>query len=102
LSNATAAASDLLSLNISIPFRQSASVAFEQPIKHYIETRYGQDFGDYVADANALEKMRALAIQATDPHVSAIKKIQAYAAQLVWLEARFPIDVSIWTRIQSD
>ena len=33
------------------------------------------------------------AVNALEPHVSGVRKIQAYAAQLVWMGGKFPVDV---------
>lgn len=44
-------------------------------------------------DLEAIDQLRSAAVQAVDPHFSGIKKLQAYAAQLVWLGGKFPIDV---------
>ncbi|KAB8606209.1 hypothetical protein FH972_025840 [Carpinus fangiana] len=44
-------------------------------------------------DLAEVEALRTAAVTSTDPHPSGIKKIQAYAAQLVWMGGKFPIDI---------
>lgn len=48
----------------------------------------------FARDLEAIDKLRADAVTALDPHVSGIRKLAAYAAQLVWIGGKFPIDVS--------
>lgn len=48
----------------------------------------------FVGDLEAVDKLRADAVNSLDPHVSGIRKLTAYAAQLVWMGGKFPIDVS--------
>lgn len=48
----------------------------------------------FVGDLEAIDKLRADAVNSLEPHISGIKKLTAYAAQLVWMGAKFPIDVS--------
>lgn len=45
-------------------------------------------------DLEAIDKLRADAVNTLEAHVSGIRKITAYAAQLVWIGGKFPIDVS--------
>lgn len=44
-------------------------------------------------DLEVIDSLRTAAVQALDPHATGIKKLQAYAAQLIWLGGKFPIDV---------
>lgn len=46
------------------------------------------------SDMEAIDKLRIDAINVLEPHSSGIKKLMAYAAQLVWISGKFPIDVS--------
>jgi hypothetical protein len=49
-------------------------------------------------DLETIDKLRADAVNTLEAHVSGIRKITAYAAQLVWIGGKFPIDVSkFWT-----
>lgn len=45
-------------------------------------------------DLEVVDALRRDAIQVSEPHISGIKKIAAYAGQLSWIGAKFPIDVS--------
>ncbi len=45
-------------------------------------------------DLETIDKLRADAVNTLEAHVSGIRKITAYAAQLVWIGGKFPIDVS--------
>lgn len=48
----------------------------------------------FASDLEAIDKLRNEAINVLEPHASGIKKLTAYAAQLVWIGGKFPIDVS--------
>ncbi len=45
-------------------------------------------------DLETIDRLRADAVNSLEPHVSGIRKLAAYAAQLVWIGGKFPIDVS--------
>lgn len=47
-------------------------------------------------DLEVIDSLRREAINVREPHISGLKKIAAYAAQLVWMGGKFPIDVSIF------
>jgi programmed cell death 6-interacting protein len=47
----------------------------------------------FTQDLEAIDKLRSTAAHAQDPHASNIPKLQTYAAQLVWIGGKFPIDV---------
>jgi programmed cell death 6-interacting protein len=65
-----------------------------EPIKQYISNKYDQHPSMFADDCVAIDNTRTAAVQVTDAHVSGIKKLEAYAAQLVWMTAKFPLDVS--------
>lgn len=46
-------------------------------------------------DLETIEKLRSTAIHAQEPHPSNTPKLQQYAAQLVWLSGKFPVDVGV-------
>lgn len=46
-------------------------------------------------DLEVIDALRRDAVNVREPHPSGIKKLQAYAGQLVWVGGKFPIDVSI-------
>jgi programmed cell death 6-interacting protein len=47
----------------------------------------------FTKDLEEIDQLRNAAVHAVEPHFSGIKKLQAYAAQLVWIGGKFPIDV---------
>lgn len=47
----------------------------------------------FTQDLEAIDELRKNAINAFEPHSSGIRKLQAYAAQLVWMGSKFPIDL---------
>ncbi|KAF2117598.1 BRO1-like domain-containing protein [Lophiotrema nucula] len=78
-----------------LPFRRSHSVQLSDAIKQYISSKYDQHPDMFTKDLEAIEKLRSTAIHAQDPHPSNIPKLQQYAAQLVWLSGKFPIDIGV-------
>ena len=42
-----------------------------------------------------IDELRNTAIHSQEPHVSGVKKLEAYAAQLVWIGGKFPIDIGV-------
>jgi hypothetical protein len=44
-------------------------------------------------DLEVIDNLRRDAVNVKEPHVSGVKKIAAYAAQLAWIGGKFPIDV---------
>ena len=86
---------DLPARNIlHLPFRRTHSLSLSDAIKQYISTKYDQHPDMFTQDLEAIDRMRTDAINVREPHVSGIKKITAYAAQLVWIGGKFPVDVS--------
>ena len=79
---------------LSLPFRRTHSVQLSAAIKQYISTKYDQHPDMFTRDLEVIDRLRADAVNALDPHVSGIRKLAAYAAQLVWIGGKFPIDVS--------
>jgi programmed cell death 6-interacting protein len=49
----------------------------------------------FKADLETIEKLRSTAIHAQEPHPSHIPQLQQYAAQLVWLSGKFPVDIGV-------
>ena len=49
----------------------------------------------FTDDMAAADNLRADAVNSLDAHVSGIKKLTAYAAQLVWMGGKFPIDIGV-------
>ena len=49
----------------------------------------------FTDDLQLIDQMRADAINVQEPHVSGIKRLTAYAAQLRWIGGKFPIDIGV-------
>lgn len=75
-------------------------------IKQYISTKYDQHPDMFKKDLESIDIIRTNAVNSLEAHVSGIQKITLYAAQLVWIGGKFPIDVrppGIWdTKWKSD
>ena len=78
-----------------LPFRKSHSVNLTEAIKQYISSKYDQHPDMFKDDLESVEKLRSTAIHAQEPHPSNVTKLQQYAAQLVWLSGKFPVDVGV-------
>ncbi len=77
-----------------LPFRRTHSVQLSAAIRQYISTKYDQHPDMFTQDLDAINKLRAEAVNTLEAHVSGIKKLTSYAAQLVFMGGKFPIDVS--------
>lgn len=66
-----------------------------EAIRQYISTKYDQHPDMFTRDFEAIDKLRTSAVNSLEAHVSGIKKLTAYAAQLVFMGGKFPIDVGI-------
>lgn len=64
-------------------------------IKQYISTKYDQHPDMFTRDLEAIDKLRVDAVNVLEAHVSGIKKLTAYAAQLVFIGGKFPIDIGV-------
>ena len=78
---------------LHLPFRRTHPVCVSKAIEHFILTKYDQVSDIYAEDLQTIDQLRLTAAQATDPHDNNIRKLQIYAAQLVWLEGKLPKDV---------
>lgn len=76
-----------------LPFRKTHSLAISAAIKQYISSKYDQHPDMFKQDLDVVDNLRRDAVFVREPHVSGLKKIAAYAAQLVWMGGKFPIDV---------
>jgi len=81
-----------------LPFRRTHNVSFGDAIKRYISTKYDQHPDMFTHDLETIDRLRHAAVNSLEPHVSGISKIQAYAAQLVWMGGKFPVDVRCETQ----
>ena len=79
---------------LSLPFRRTHSISLSAAIRQYISTKYDQHPDMFRHDLEMIDRLRADAVNSLEPHVSGIRKLTAYAAQLVWVGGKFPIDVS--------
>lgn len=64
-------------------------------IRQYISSKYDQHPDMFIRDMEFIDKLRADAINTIEPHVSGIRKLTLYAAQLVWIGGKFPIDIGV-------
>ncbi|KAI9832975.1 MAG: pH-response regulator protein palA/rim20 [Phylliscum demangeonii] len=71
---------------VFIPFRGTHPVSLAAGIRQYISTKYVQEPDDFSADLDAIDHLRTDAIKVLEPHPSGIRKIMAYAAQLIGVE----------------
>ena len=76
-----------------LPFRKTHVIALSAAIKQYISTKYDQHPDMFRQDLEVIDNLRRDAVNVKEPHVSGLKKIAAYAAQLAWIGGKFPIDV---------
>ncbi|EGX93841.1 pH-response regulator protein palA/RIM20 [Cordyceps militaris CM01] len=78
---------------LSLPFRRSVHLSLATTIRQYINAKYDQHPDMFRPDLDAIDALRTDAINVREPHTSGVKKLQAYAAQLVWIGGKFPIDI---------
>ena len=80
---------------LQIPFRRTHSLHLSPAIKSYISTKYDQHPDTFARDLEIIDQLRKDAVASVEAHSSGVRKIQAYAAQLVWMGGKFPVDVSV-------
>ncbi|KAK7542307.1 BRO1-like domain-containing protein [Phyllosticta citribraziliensis] len=80
---------------LHLPFRRSHGVTLSDSIKQYISSKYDQHPDMFAADLEAIDSLRSSAINSIEPHASGVRKLQAYAAQLVWIGGKFPVDIGV-------
>lgn len=78
---------------LSLPFRKSNSISLSTAIRQYISKKYDQHPDMFRHDLEVVDALRRDAVHVREAHPSGIKKLQAYAGQLVWISGKFPIDV---------
>ncbi|KAL8815525.1 MAG: hypothetical protein Q9223_005344, partial [Gallowayella weberi] len=64
-------------------------------IKQYISTKYDQHPDMFKKDLDTIDHIRTNAVNSLEAHVSGIQKLTLYAAQLVWIGGKFPIDIGV-------
>ncbi|KAI9848211.1 MAG: pH-response regulator protein palA/rim20 [Sclerophora amabilis] len=80
---------------LSLPFRRTHPISLSAAIKSYISSKYDQHPDMFTHDLDIIEMLRSDAIHVREPHASGIRKLAAYAAQLVWIGGKFPIDIGV-------
>jgi len=80
---------------LAVPFRKGAQLSLSAAVRQYISTKYDQHPDMFRQDLEVIETLRSDAINVREPHPTGVGKLQAYAAQLVWIGGKFPIDVSL-------
>ncbi|EEU44046.1 uncharacterized protein NECHADRAFT_98498 [Fusarium vanettenii 77-13-4] len=78
---------------LGLPFRKSTHLSLASTIRQYINTKYDQHPDMFKHDLEVIDTLRRDAVNVREPHPSGIKKLQTYAAQLVWVGGKFPIDI---------
>ena len=79
---------------LPIPFRRTHNLLLSSAIKSYISTKYDQHPDTFTRDLEIIDQLRKDAVTSLEAHASGTRKLQAYAAQLVWMGGKFPVDVS--------
>ncbi|KAI4229009.1 MAG: hypothetical protein L6R36_001246, partial [Xanthoria steineri] len=78
-----------------LPFRRTSAVSMSAAIKQYISTKYDQHPDMFKTDLDTIDQVRSNAVNALEAHVSGVQKLTLYAAQLVWIGGKFPIDIGV-------
>ena len=78
---------------LALPFRRTQPLSLSEPLTKSIAERYDQHPSTFAQDLEIIDQLRKDAVNAVEPHVSGVRKLQAYVAQLVWMGGKFPVDV---------
>ncbi|KAF2771355.1 BRO1-domain-containing protein [Teratosphaeria nubilosa] len=78
---------------LGLPFRRTHSLLLLNAIQSYISTKYDQHPDQFANDLRIIDELRKDAVNALEPHSSGVRRIQQYAAQLVWMSGKFPVDI---------
>ncbi|KAJ2894001.1 pH-response regulator protein palA/prr-1 [Zalerion maritima] len=78
---------------LSLPFRKATHLSFKNAVKQYISEKYDQHPDMFRADLDVIDSLRREAVNVREAHPSGVPKLLAYAAQLVWMGTKFPIDI---------
>jgi programmed cell death 6-interacting protein len=70
-------------------------VSFSNAIRQYISNKYDQHPDMFKEDLELIDQLREDAISVQEPHISGIKRLTAYSAQLRWIGGKFPIDIGV-------
>ncbi|KAI4182542.1 MAG: hypothetical protein LQ348_004828 [Seirophora lacunosa] len=77
----------------AVDMAMTNAVSMSAAIKQYISTKYDQHPDMFKIDLEAIDTLRTSAVYSLEAHVSGVQKLTLYAAQLVWIGGKFPIDV---------
>jgi programmed cell death 6-interacting protein len=80
---------------LAVPFRRGTQLSPSTAIKQYISKKYDQHPDMFRQDLDVIDALRRDAVNVREPHPSGVKKLQAYAAQLLWISGKFPVDVCL-------
>ena len=78
---------------LTLPFRKSTHISLSTALRQYISKKYDQHPDMFRHDLEVIDALRRDAVNVREAHPSGIKKLQAYAGQLMWVSGKFPIDV---------
>lgn len=78
---------------LHIPFRRTHPIQLSTAIKEYISAKYDQHPNTFAQDLELIDQLRKDAVNSTEAHTSGVRKLQTYAAQLVWMGGKFPVDI---------
>ncbi|KAK5138371.1 hypothetical protein LTR08_003432 [Meristemomyces frigidus] len=78
---------------LQIPFRRTHNLQLSGAIKSYISNKYDQHPDTFARDLEVVDQLRKDAVNALEPHATGLRKLQQYAAQLVWIGGKFPVDI---------
>lgn len=80
---------------MEVPFRRTHAVDLSSAIKQYISSKYDQSPGMFSEDLEEIDRLRNDATNVREPHVSGIRRLAVYAAQLRYIGGKFPIDIGV-------
>ncbi|KAK7752636.1 pH-response regulator protein palA/rim20 [Diatrype stigma] len=78
---------------LAVPFRKGTQLSLSSAVRKYISTKYDQHPDMFRHDLQAIDELRRNAVNVREPHPSGIRDLEAYAAHLVWMNGKFPIDI---------
>lgn len=78
---------------LGVPFRRGTQLSLSTAVRQYISTKYDQHPDMFRQDLEVIDALRRDAVNVREAHPSGVKKLQAYAGQLVWMGGKFPIDI---------
>lgn len=78
---------------LPLPFRQTQPLVLSDAIKQYISSKYDQHPDDFRDDLQEIDALRNAATSSLEAHSTYLDRIHQYAAQLIWLTSKFPVDI---------